>query len=292
MSLGRRVPWWAKIALKMAWSRLPVPHGLWRRLGVFRHGAMRRPDYAWSVFTAHLARAGLAPPLTGLSLLEFGPGDSLFSAVIAKAMGAGRSWLVDAGRFAADDPLAYRALSAFLATQGLRPPSLDGAVTLGEVLDGCAATYLTEGLASLRHVPDASVDFAWSQAVLEHVRLAEFAATLREMRRVLKPGGVASHRVDLRDHLADALNSLRFSEARWESPLFAQSGFYTNRLRFTAMTDAFRDAGFAVEVVGMDRWERPPTPRRALAAPFRDLPEDELLIKGFDVLLRPVEGAA
>ncbi len=34
--------------------------------------------------------------------------------------------------------------------------------------------YLTEGLKSLREVPDASVDFLFSNTVLEHIRLKEF----------------------------------------------------------------------------------------------------------------------
>lgn len=286
MSLRRSLPWWLKIGLKMAWSRLPLPHRLWRRLGVFRHGAMQRPDYAYAVFAGHLRHAGLRPPLTGMTLLEFGPGDSLFSAVIARAMGAERTWLVDAGRFAVDDAAAYRRMAGFLADKGLTPPDLDDARDLGAVLTACGGTYLTEGLSSLARIPDRSVDLVWSQAVLEHVRRGEFPDTLRELRRVLKPGGVASHRVDLRDHLADALNSLRFDQARWESPLFANSGFYTNRIRLPQMMAAFAAAGLAAEVVGTERWDALPTPRRALAPPFRDMAEDDLLVRGFDVLLR------
>lgn len=290
MSLRGRVPWWLKIGLKMAWSRLPLPHRLWHRLGVFRHGAMQSPDYAFAVVARHLGLAGLRPPLTGMTVLEFGPGDSLFGAVIARGLGAERTWLIDAGPFAVEAPAAYRAMAAFLAAKGWAPPDLGPAQDLEGVLRACGATYLTGGLASLARIPDASVDFAWSQAVLEHVRKDEFDATLRELRRVLKPGGVASHRVDLRDHLADALNSLRFAEARWESPLFVDSGFYTNRIRLSDMRVAFAAAGFAVEVAGVERWDALPTPRRALAPPFRDMSEDDLRVRGFDVLLRREDG--
>ena len=65
-----------------------------------------------------------------------------------------------------------------------------------------------------------------------------------ELFRILKPNGVCSHRVDLRDCLDGGLNNLRFSEARWEDALFRKSGFYTNRIRFREMVEIFEQAGF------------------------------------------------
>jgi len=41
---------------------------------------------------------------------------------------------------------------------------------------------------------------------------------------------------------------MRFSTQAWESPLMAQSGFYTNRLRFSEMLNIFKEAGFRTEV--------------------------------------------
>lgn len=164
----------------------------------------------------------------------------------------------------------------------MRSNSIDG------LLAACGAHYLTNGLSGFVTVPDASVDFIWSQAVLEHVRRHDFDATLREMRRVLRSGGVASHRIDLRDHLDGALNNLRFSERVWESSFMAGSGFYTNRLQACDIVDRCRAAGFAVDIVVSERWPSLPTPRRRLAAPFRDLPDETLLVSGFDLVLRPI----
>ena len=109
---------------------------------------------------------------------------------------------------------------------------------------------------------------------------------MRELRRVLKPSGIASHRVDLQDHLNGALNNLRFSEGLWESGFFAGSGFYTNRIQYSEMLGLLEQAGFAVESLGCRRWERLPTPRARMDSRFRDLPEEELRVRGFDVLLR------
>ena len=270
-----------------------MPLGLpWHRAGLFRHGAMASPDYALKVFRGHLERAGLsAGDLAGRVGLELGPGDSLFSALILRSYGAAGAVLVDADDFASHDMAAYRSMVQLLAREDLSPPALDGIGDRGALLRLCEARYLTEGLESIRGLPSDSVDFMWSQAVLEHVRRGSFLETMKELRRVLKPDGLASHRVDLQDHLAGALNNLRFSEARWESPFFAEAGFYTNRIQYGEMLGLFEEAGFAVEALGCRRWERLPTPRRALDPQFRDLPEQELNVRGFDVLLRVKEGA-
>ena len=130
-------------------------------------------------------------------------------------------------------------------------------------------------------------DLIFSQAVLEHVRKADFAATMRECRRLLKVGGTFSNQVDLQDHLGGSLNNLRFKDAVWESEFFARSGFYTNRIRFKAMLEEFSKAGFNVESVELSSWPTlPHTPKEKLAAEFQALPDSELCIHSFNVLLR------
>jgi hypothetical protein len=109
-----------------------------------------------------------------------------------------------------------------------------------------------------------------------------------EMRRCLKPEGRCSHRVDLQDHLGGALNNLRFSEHVWESEFMAKSGFYTNRIRYHEFLELFRQAGFKVDLRRTLRWDCLPTPRNKLNEAFRSIPEDDLLVCGFDVVLQPV----
>jgi SAM-dependent methyltransferase len=282
------IPWRAKIAAKLVLSRLPVGYGLWKRLGVFEHGRMHDPEYAAGVFSQHLQRLPGADA-SGFVGLELGPGDSLFSAIIAKAQGARAYWLVDTGDFAARDMALYRNLARYLATQGLPAPPAAALQSLDALLAYSDARYLTNGVAALRTVPDASVDLIWSQAVLEHIRKRDFPTLLSEMRRILKPGGIASHRIDLGDHLGGALNNLRFSERVWESEAMARSGFYTNRIGYDEMLAVFRAAGFTVEVLSTQRWPSLPTPREKLAAPFRR--REDLLVSGFDVVLRPAWSA-
>lgn len=286
MGLGRFLPWWGIMAAKIVLARLPVGYSTWRRLGLFRHGAMLSPDYAHSVFLRHFSRADFARKSGGYVALELGPGDSCASAIVAFAHGARTTWLVDTGPYAEQSVAAYERIAAELSRAGLEPPPLAGVRSLDDVLARCGGGYLVHGLESLRTIPGESVDFIWSQAVLEHVPRHVFTDTLHETWRILRPDGVCSHRVDLRDHLGGKLNNLRFPDRIWESRLFATSGFYTNRLSLSDICRLCESVGFQVEVLGYETWEHPPIPRRALARQFRSRAAEDMRIQGFDVLLR------
>jgi SAM-dependent methyltransferase len=285
--------WWRlRIAAKIVLSRLPVSYGTWRRLSLFRHGDMENPAYATRVFDRHYRRLLEAAGTPPARVLELGPGDSLSTAVIARARGAERTVLVDAVAAARADLAPYRALADHLTAQHLPGPNLNGVSSVDELLERCGATYLTGGLDSLRRLPDASIDFAFSHAVLEHLRRSEFDAHMSELFRIVRPGGVMSHRIDLKDHLGGALNNLRFTDATWESPLFASSGFYTNRLRASEILQKMSAAGFDCQTVHEDRWPRPPIARSELTPAFRQLSDDDLCISGLDVVCVRKKGDA
>jgi len=281
------LPWWSKIVIKLALSRIPVDYAVWRKIGAFRHGAMDTPEYAFAGFEKHFEMVGGRNGASSFAALELGPGDSLFSALVVNAFGGERCWLVDVGRFARADLSVYDRMVAYIRSRGLPTIDLSDVTSVPEVLDACNATYLTEGLASLRQIPDASVDFIWSRAVLEHIRRHEFGAVMRELRRIVSPLGACSHRVDLRDHLGGGLNNLRFTEAIWESGPVAHSGFYTNRIRFSEMLRYFADAGFVTDVMKVDRWDELPISRNRLARRFRTISDEDLRVLGFDVVLKP-----
>jgi hypothetical protein len=278
-------PWRLKLAAKLVLARLPVGYGVWSRLTLFKHGSMDEPAYAEAVFRRHLDRVS---PSDGYTVLELGPGDTVFTAVAAAALGAARTILVDAGPFARQDVEAYREMARHLEREGLPAPDLEEADTFEQVLERCSADYLTGGVQSLRTLSNASVDFSFSHAVLEHVRAGELPVLLRELRRVTAPSGASSHVIDLEDHLAHALNNLRFSDRVWESRPFTSSGFYTNRLRRSDLLRLFQQADFDAEVVAEARWERLPTPRKRLAPRFRFASEDDLLVHNLEVVLRPL----
>jgi SAM-dependent methyltransferase len=282
-----KIPWWAKIGLKVIWSRLPIPYGLWKRVGLFRHGSMDSADYVANVFHRHWDRSQFARKGGGFCAMELGCGDSLASSLMARSVGASRCYLVDVGRFAATDMNTYRRIASALSKSNPAIPDISACASTGAMLTALNTEYLTEGLRSLKTIPDKSVDFIWSEAVLEHVKRNEFAETFRELRRILRDDGVTSHQIDLRDHLGRALNNLRFRDEVWEGPLMAKSGFYTNRIQFTEMLGIMKSAGFDIEFVEATRWDVLPTPRGALAERFRQLSDDELRVKILDVVLRP-----
>lgn len=284
-ALKSAVPWWGKIGLKLILARAPLSYRGFARLGVFRHGSMDTPDYALSVFRRHLAHA----PDASWVGVEIGPGDTAFSAPLARCHGCRKLWLVDSGDYANQDPRLYREMARTLA----RDASLAGLPELCSVPDfagllaNCGAAYLTDGVASLASIETASVDLVWSHAVLEHVRAADFPRLCQEMHRILRPGGQASHVVDFKDHLGGGLNNLRIPSSLWERDGFAQaSGFYTNRIRFSAMRAMFEAAGFEVKVLLEKRWDPPPLRRSQLAAEFRGIAEEDLRVSDGHFLLR------
>lgn len=197
-------------------------------------------------------------------------------------------YLVDNDNFAHRDPCSYKTMAQYLKERGFSPPAIDHLNSFEEILEACCATYHTSGLTSLRDIPDQSIDFIWSQAVLEHIKREEFSDILEEFRRILHPNGVCSHRIDLKDHLGGGLNNLRFSSVTWESDLFKNSGFYINRFRYSEMVDHFKRAGFKIEIVEIERWETLPTPKSTFSIEFQQFSEEELCVSGFDVVLTPI----
>jgi SAM-dependent methyltransferase len=157
---------------------------------------------------------------------------------------------------------------------------------VADVLRQCHADYLTTGVKALQGLDAQSLDYCFSNAVLEHIPRAEFTELARQLRRVLKPGGVCVHRVDLKDHLGGGLNNLRFSEERWEGSLFRGAGFYTNRLRFPEILRIFAQAGFHCSTPRVLRWDRLPIPRDRLDPAFQGFSDEDLRVSGFDVVLR------
>lgn len=282
------LPWWIKIPAKIVLSRLPLKYGLWRRFQLFRHGAMVDPVYALEVFEAHFRAIGTDRLAEGFTALELGPGDSMLSAILVRAFGGEACYLVDSGNFAVRTPEIYRrAVQRYRDLGYDNLPPVEAIMSVDAMLDLTNGRYDVDGLNSLRAIADKSIDFVWSQAVLEHVRREDFPETLRQMRRIIRDHGVCSHRIDLKDHLSGGLNNLRFPPEIWEGDLFSRSGFYTNRFRRSELVGMFEDAGFDVDIVKTDRWDELPLPRASLHFDWAGLPDEELCISGLNVVLTP-----
>jgi SAM-dependent methyltransferase len=284
MAISHHLPWQLNLTAKVVLSRMPANYRIWKRIGFFNQGSMERPEYAYAVFRRHFDVAGFSNR-PGFACLELGPGDSISSALIAFALGASQTYLVDEGSFAIADLSVYRQLVDYLGEKGLPVANIPNVRTCEQLLDVCSATYLTQGVLSLREIPSASVDFVFSHVTLQQVKRTDLVPVLNELRRIQKPDGLGSHRVSIRDYFGGAANDLRFSTPMWESPFMTKSGFYTNRVRYTEMLRLFAQAGFECEVIHTRRWNELPISRTKLAREFANLSDDDLLIHEWDVLL-------
>jgi SAM-dependent methyltransferase len=270
----RRLPWWAKLYGKLALSWIPLKTPFFRRTGLYRHGAMMNPDSALRWYLDHVEEWAL-PHLsnsTNLSILELGPGDSVSTALIAACRRQRETILVDSGQQADLNRSHYDSLIEVLSRLHPGKPILErmrSAPTLTDLLNICNARYLTKGLSSLRSLPEACVDVVFSAAVMEHILLKDVTPLLAELFRVLRPGGVMVHTIDFRDHLAESLNSLRFSERVWESAPFQNSGCYTNRLGADAFSQTIETLGFCPISRRDDVWDAIPIAPGDLHHSFR-----------------------
>jgi len=261
-------------------------YAFWQKIGLFRHGKMDEASYVQNNFVEYCSFANLNPmDLKGKTILELGPGDSIATALIASSYGA-KTILLDAGSYAINDISVYKSLANELIVRGVNLPNIDQVQTMNELLNKCNAKYLTNGLKDFFEIKDDSIDLIVSQAVLEHIRKNEFKNLFRECSRVLKLSGVSVHSVDLKDHLNKALNNLRFTDKFWEFDFIANSGFYTNRIRYSEMIKIFEKSGFTTKVIKKNKWTELPTPREHLAYPFNLMNDDELLVSDFTVVLK------
>lgn len=141
---------------------------------------------------------------------------------------------------------------------------------------------LLVGDARVSGLPAGSIELAMSTEVLEYIPAEVIKGIFEESRRLLAPGGVMSHLVDLSDEYAyfdrsiPPLHFLRYSDAEWqryESPLIPH-----NRLRLPAYRSLLHEAGFGIA----DETNIRTTPEILGSIPvspqFADCPEDDLLV--------------
>ena len=169
--MNKTVPWWLIIGAKIVLSRVPLSYSFWNRFGFFNFGDMDLPDRAFENFLEHAKAARVLDENSSLpqlkvsgdfKVLELGPGDSLFTIMIARALGASRTWLVDAGFFATTDMAKYDQMLDFLRERDFLLPFKNNPRTLVDILNECNGEYLTEGIPSLAYLPSEAVDFCFS----------------------------------------------------------------------------------------------------------------------------------
>lgn len=127
-----------------------------------------------------------------------------------------------------------------------------------ELFDTFGIHWLAPIDAKDTHFPSESFDFISNTVTLEHIPENDIAKILKECYRILRPGGIMSCLVDLKDHYSyfdstiSYYNFLKFSDKTWaylNSPIHFQ-----NRLRYPDYINLITQSGF--EIVDQDV-ERP-----------------------------------
>jgi hypothetical protein len=270
--------------------------------------------YAHRVYaeTAALARRhGLVTPRAAL---EIGPGVNLGSLFCFAASGVPALAAADVAPLPAAPAFFYEMLREYvLATEGFSWwrawadaasavasfPSLEAfpsaAALLGRI--DHRSPVSSEALP----FADGAFDLVYSVAALEHA--PDPAGTAAEMRRVLAPGGLAIHEIDLKHHgEADPLKFLEWDDAEWRRRATLYGGdlslskilggsfggeIFCNRLRRDDWLAVFRGAGFSVEsaeavVLLRETGVRPDR----FAEPFRGRPVEELSVLSLRIVAR------
>ena len=220
--------------------------------------------------TGLMARFAILPTLrkmAGLSVVEVGTGWHGVSALALSLYGAGPIYTFDHVRH-----LRYRRMHEAVEQLRLsadklvettpipqsvlldRLDSLKAAPDLETLLERAHIIYRAPADAAVTGLPDGSVDMVFSHGVLGCMPLEALHRLTEETRRILKPGGLAVHFIDMEDPFANsrnglsAMNFLRYSPRWWD--FFVQNKVCSNnRLREKEFVEFFRSHGAAVRLL-------------------------------------------
>jgi predicted SAM-dependent methyltransferase len=129
--------------------------------------------------------------------------------------------------------------------------AIAAATSYEEVYRLLGFTYVVNPAGSLDSFPENSFNLAYSFTVMEHVCRAGLPAFIHSLHRLLKPGGLSIHLIDLGDHLAyydtgvSYKNYLRYSDRQWKA-LFQNDVQYFNRVQRPEWMQMFQSAGFSL----------------------------------------------
>ena len=202
-------------------------------------------------------------PLGDATFLEFGTGWDLVIPLVLAAAGVGHQVLLDRDPLArvelADSSLAR--LHAMVSVDTPRtacalpdlarlPASAPRRGDLASWLADLRIEYRAPADARATGLPDAACDAVTNTATLEHIPEPAIAQIMREMFRVLRPGGLLSCEIDLSDHFSHSDPSispwhfLRYGERAWR--WLNSDLLYQNRMRASVHVALIRAAGFEI----------------------------------------------
>ena len=265
----RHAPWWIKAGAQAALSLVPFGEAINHRLQIWngfhanfrwavecnikylcdiiqttsRCGLQLRGARTLEVGTGWIPTVPLGMHLLGAEVHTYDHVRHLRAANLAKLVGLYPQYLAALAEAAACDVTLLEA--------GLRDFNAWGGVSVDDWLRPSGVHYHAPGDASRSELPDGSLDFYFSVAVLEHVPVPAVKAMLREAHRTLRPGGLTYHVIGMFDHYTSVdptitrVNFLKFSDFTWRI-LGQNKIFFHNRLRESEFISLFREAGFEI----------------------------------------------
>jgi SAM-dependent methyltransferase len=252
---------------------------------------------------AHLRayeRHGPSRPVSEAVLYEFGAGWDLAVPLAYWSLGVDRQVLVDIhANFRLElvngTLERLRSLAPELEAVAGRELRAPEAIVSAEELEArFGIRYVAPRDARATGFDAASIDLVTSTNTLEHIPATDIPPILTECRRLLRPDGLMSSRIDLADHYSyfdrglSPWNFLRYDDARWR--WLNSDLLYQNRLRRPDYLGAFAEAGLEVveEVASRpDEAGLAALARLEVAERFRGYELDDLAVTALVLVARP-----
>jgi SAM-dependent methyltransferase len=228
-------------------------------------------------------------PAETSTFFEFGSGRDLVVPLAFSACGAKRFVTMDIERLAKFDLVrSNAAIVAKLSGAAQAPLS-----TWTDLERDWRVDYRAPADARATGFEDGTVDCAVSVETLEHIPYDDIFDILREVRRILRPDGIALMQIDYGDHFKgfdpsiSSFNFLTYSDNDWQP---FQSHFqYVNRLRHSEYINLFEKAGFEIVLAVADRKPVEPQILARLAPRFQNFSQEDLFTLGALIVARPLK---
>lgn len=260
--------WYVKAAIQYVLSKMPgglrLNEALSRRMGEQARLGEHASDRLGVVLRLIRTASQHVDFAHGPAVVEIGTGWAPLLPILLGLAG-GRTHTYDLNRFLVPENIrttltTLREHAAEIATEfgsevGAITTLIDAALASADggrvepMLEPFKVVYSAPSNATALPLPDGSVDMYVSNLVMAHIPPEVLPRLLAEMRRALKDGGIALHRIRMSDEFAGGdprshdMNFLRFSNGFWNR--FANTRIkYNNRLRCSQYKQAFSDAGF------------------------------------------------
>lgn len=221
-------------------------------------------------------------------IIELGPGNSIALALNCLCSGARKYLMADKyPRILKTEKQAKHLLEQVTYFESKYRCNLDNFINKDNLeFNESFLAYTPDSAEDLRNIPSHSIDIILSISVFEHIRDVE--NSFREMRRVLKEGGVMYHSIDMRDHynFNEPFKFLKYSDFTWDNFLTKEGYSYTNRLRVDDFENLLMRYGFEIININKNSYEYGLPHKKSFYEKFRDKDIESLKVLGIKILAK------